>query len=132
MRLNDKGAALELTAANSFVPRGEIFVERDTGKAKRGPGFWTDLAYWDPEDNDGILTSDAIDTAVDDSAATLVARVTATTAELEDIADAINTTNKYVGKMVWNTTSTAPAWAEGAAAADVWNAATGLTAHTPA
>lgn len=56
----------------------------------------------------------------------------ATTTQLTAIGDAINTTGKYAGKMVWNTTTTKPAWASGATAAAVWRSADGTTAHTPA
>lgn len=55
----------------------------------------------------------------------------ATTAELENLADAVNTTNKHVGKYVWNTTTNRPCWAEGSAANAVWNDADGNTLHTP-
>jgi len=60
------------------------------------------------------------------------APVTATTAELVAIANAINTTpDKVAGYEVFNTTTGAPVWAVGAADGDVWNEATGSTAHTP-
>ena len=60
------------------------------------------------------------------------APVTATTAELVAIANAINTTaDKVAGYEVFNTTTGAPVWAVGAADGDVWNDATGATAHTP-
>lgn len=58
---------------------------------------------------------------------------TATTTELADVTDAINTgAEKVAGYMVFNTTTNAPVWAEGATDADVWNDATGTTAHSPA
>ncbi len=57
---------------------------------------------------------------------------TATTAQLEDVAATINTaTAKIEGYEVFNSTTNAPVWAEGSADADVWNDATGATAHTP-
>jgi len=57
---------------------------------------------------------------------------TSTTAALTDIGNAINTTNKFVGKRVWNTTATAkPFWAVGSAAGDGWADATGAVIHTP-
>lgn len=60
------------------------------------------------------------------------APVTATTAQLVAIADAINTTaDKVAGYEVFNTTTGAPVWAIGAADGDVWVDATGATAHTP-
>jgi len=63
--------------------------------------------------------------------AVTVSAFTATTTELADVSDAINTSNKAIGKMVFNTTTGAPVWAVGTAAASVWNDATGSTAHTP-
>lgn len=56
---------------------------------------------------------------------------TATSTELEDITDAINTDNKYIGKPVWNTTTGRPVYAVSSTAGGVWNDATGTTAHTP-
>lgn len=57
---------------------------------------------------------------------------TATTAELEDVADAINTTTlKVAGYMVFNTSTNKPVWAAGAGDGDVWVNATGATDHTP-
>ena len=58
--------------------------------------------------------------------------VTATTAELTAVGNAINTAAaKVQGYQVYNTTTDAPVWAAGAADADVWNDATGTLAHTP-
>jgi len=57
--------------------------------------------------------------------------ITATTAELADITDDINTLDKYTGKSVFNTTTGSPVWAGGDTAAAVWVNATGATAHTP-
>lgn len=57
--------------------------------------------------------------------------VTATTAQLEDNTNAINTTSKFIGKRVFNTTTGKPVYATGATAVAVWNDATGTTAHTP-
>ena len=57
-------------------------------------------------------------------------RVTST--ELEDITDDINTNaGKRPGCMVFNTTTSKPVWAVGAADGSVWVDATGSTAHTP-
>jgi hypothetical protein len=52
-------------------------------------------------------------------------------ANLEDIADAINTTNKYTGKMVVVLASGLIFTATGATAADAWNASNGTTVATP-
>jgi hypothetical protein len=58
--------------------------------------------------------------------------VTATSTELLDIADAINTgADKVAGYQVFNTTTTAPVWAVGDTDGAVWVDATGTTAHTP-
>lgn len=54
-----------------------------------------------------------------------------TTAQLAAIGDAINTENKRVGRMVWNSTLGQPVWADGAAAGDTWSLSTGVVAHTP-
>lgn len=60
------------------------------------------------------------------------APVTSTTAALAAIGNAINTTaDKVAGYEVFNTTTGLPVWAVGAADGDVWNDATGATAHTP-
>lgn len=56
---------------------------------------------------------------------------TATTTELADASSAINNQEKYTGKIVFNTTTTAPVWAAGGDATDVWVDSTGSTAHTP-
>jgi hypothetical protein len=54
-----------------------------------------------------------------------------TTAALEAIGNAINTTGKTTGKMVFDTTANKPVWAVGATAGAVWNDATGTLAYTP-
>jgi hypothetical protein len=134
MRFNDWGTAAELTAANPQVPFGEVYVERDTGKSKRGVDNvtrWGDLDYWDPEDNDGVSTAAAIAAAVAALQATVVSRVTSTTVALEAVANAINTTDKYAGKMVWNTTTGVLVVADGPLAADTWSTAAGAATHTP-
>lgn len=56
---------------------------------------------------------------------------TATTAELADIGDVVNTTYKFPGKQVFNTTTGKPVFATGTGAADAWVNADGTTAHTP-
>jgi hypothetical protein len=53
-------------------------------------------------------------------------------ADLADIADAINTTGKAAGRMVWDTTNTKIKVATGSAAADTWVDADGTNAVTPA
>ena len=59
------------------------------------------------------------------------AAVQATTAELADIGDAINTADKFTGKQVWNTTTGRPVWAAGNTAGAVWVDHAGSTLHTP-
>lgn len=60
------------------------------------------------------------------------AAITATTTQLNDITDAINTSAlKVAGYEVFNTTTGAPVWATGNADGSVWNDATGATANTP-
>jgi hypothetical protein len=54
-----------------------------------------------------------------------------TTTQLEDIEDAVNTANKYAGRLVWNSTTGLPLWADGDAAGDTWSLATGVATHTP-
>lgn len=62
----------------------------------------------------------------------LIEPATATTAQLADIANAINTTNKYTHKKVINTTTGIEVYAADATAGGVWkNVGTGATAHTP-
>lgn len=57
---------------------------------------------------------------------------TATTAQLASLTATINTTGKFVGKRVFNTTTNILVCAVGANANSVWaNAGTGVTAHTP-
>jgi len=76
-------------------------------------------------------------TAVDSSTVafgaggTVAYQASAAKADFEDIGNAINTTGKYAGKMVWSTTDSVPVWAAGAAAGDVWVLADGTTKYTP-
>lgn len=56
----------------------------------------------------------------------------ATTAQLAQDTDAINTTGKFQGKQVWNSTTGILVIANGPLATDTWkNAGTGVVAHTP-
>lgn len=54
-----------------------------------------------------------------------------TVAAMEDVADAINTTGKYTGKMVVVLATGLIFTASGSAAADVWRASDGTTTATP-
>lgn len=58
-------------------------------------------------------------------------QLTATTAELEDETHSINTSEKWIGKQVFNTTTGKPVYAVGTLAVDAWNDAVGALAHTP-
>ena len=55
----------------------------------------------------------------------------ATTAQLEAIANSINTVAKYFGKRVMNTDTGKQAFATGGADSDTWDDAQGVTLHTP-
>lgn len=59
------------------------------------------------------------------------ALVADTVANLEDVANAINTTGKYTGKMVVVLASGLIFTASGSAAADVWRASDGTTTAAP-
>lgn len=54
-----------------------------------------------------------------------------TTAQLADIADPINTENKRVGRMVWNSTTGVPVWADAATPGGTWSDSAGNVDHTP-
>lgn len=54
-----------------------------------------------------------------------------TSAELLDITDGINTTDKYAGLQVYDTTIGRPLWASGSTAGATWDDAAGTTVHTP-
>lgn len=59
--------------------------------------------------------------------------VTGTTPGLSAIGNALNTTGKFTGKRVFNTTTGILVIAGGSAASAVWkNCGTGATEHTPA
>jgi len=56
----------------------------------------------------------------------------ATTSQLAAVGNAVNTTGKYQGKQVFNSTTNIVVVAVGANANSVWaNSGTGVTAHTP-
>jgi hypothetical protein len=57
--------------------------------------------------------------------------VTDTSTNLADITAAVNTTGKYTGKRVWNTTTSRPVFAAGGTAGGLWVYSDGTTAHTP-
>ena len=57
--------------------------------------------------------------------------ITSTTAALAAVGNAINTSGKFVGKQVFNTTTNRPVFATAATAAGTWVDSMGTTAHTP-
>lgn len=61
----------------------------------------------------------------------VITKQTAADIELADIADTINTSNKYEGKMVWDSTNNRMVRANGALAADVWHVIDGSATVTP-
>lgn len=66
-----------------------------------------------------------------DAAIDVEVQLSAAQAAFEDVADTINTTDKYLGKMVWDTTSAGPLWAAGPDADDIWVDGAGTTVYTP-
>lgn len=87
----------------------------------------TDLLFKNRDKPDSPL-------AVDDVADTLAVPVTlfsATTANLSDATHAINTTDKFAGKLVMNTTTNILQQAQGGDATDTWQPVTGAAAVTP-
>jgi len=55
-----------------------------------------------------------------------------TTTEIEDITNAVNTSDKYEGKQIFNETTNKALFAAGSTAGNVWRDAVGVTQHTPA
>jgi hypothetical protein len=80
-----------------------------------------------------VIVSDTlfVGVAAHDAIGRLQAMPRSTTAALASLANTINTTNKFLGKAVINTTSGAIVTANGAAISAVWLALDGTTAHTP-
>lgn len=85
-----------------------------------------------------ILHQDDVEAVIDAEVTAVVQdvvdahdQIVSTTAALAAIGNAINTTNKTVGKMVYNSTTGLPVFAAGANANSVWNTAAGALAHTP-
>ena len=54
-----------------------------------------------------------------------------TTTEIEDITNDINTSVKYSGLQIWNTTTNRPLWSVGSTDGAVWIDGSGATVHTP-
>ena len=55
----------------------------------------------------------------------------ATTAELENIVDPVNVNGKYIGTVIFNTSTTKPVWSVGILDSSNWVDATGSIVHTP-
>jgi len=102
------------------------FLEDDTAYAEDGrlllqvsvAGVLTTVGYINQEG--AFISSNLVQTAQ-------IASATA----LGTAANAVNTTGKYQGKMVFDGTDKRPVWAVGAATTAVWNYADGTTAYTP-
>jgi len=93
-------------------------------------GVSIDLGDLTPAEFDGVFTDPVTvpePTEQDQATRTTVA----TTVQLVDIEAAINTTGKFQGKMVFNTTTNQPVFAVSSAAAGVWVDAMGDTEHAP-
>lgn len=71
---------------------------------------------------------DYVQGLIDDS---LGASFIATTAQLNSLTSDVNVTGKFLGKFIFNTSTSKPVYSVGSAAASVWVDATGATAHTP-
>lgn len=78
-----------------------------------------------------ILHQDDVEAVIAAEYDTLSDPLTSTTAALAAVGNAVNTSDKHAGKMIWNSTTGKPVWAAGPLAADVWKDATGATAHSP-
>lgn len=76
----------------------------------------------------GVATALAVNVGTTGSAQLFI---TASTANLTDISNAINTTGKFAGKQVWNSTTNVPLWASGSTAGSVWIDGSGTTVVTP-
>lgn len=76
----------------------------------------------------GVATALAVNVGTTGSAQLFI---TASTANLTDITNAINTTGKFAGKQVWDSTANVPLWASGSTAGSVWIDGTGATVVTP-
>lgn len=57
--------------------------------------------------------------------------VTASTAELEDVNSLVNIHDKYIGKMLFNTTTKQPVWTGGSTPGSAWKNADGVNQHSP-
>lgn len=81
--------------------------------------------------DDTILHQNAVEDVIEVEVDRLTDQKTATTAQLASLTSVVNTVDKHVGKMVFNTTTSLPVWAVGAAENSLWLTHAGATAHTP-
>ena len=103
-----------------------------TSWTSNGSGTVTSVSGTTGGNNTGGLTLSG--TVTGSGAITLggnLALVAGTVAALEDVANAINTTDKYTGKMVVVLATGLIFTATGAAASDAWKASNGTTTATP-
>lgn len=54
-----------------------------------------------------------------------------TTAQLAAVGNAINTRDKFAGRMVFDSTKGQPVWADAGLAASTWSLSTGVVASSP-
>jgi hypothetical protein len=77
-----------------------------------------------------ILHQDDVEAVIDERVLDVHTPATATSVNLADVANAINTTGKAAGKMVFDTTTSLPVFASGPAAADSWISVPGNASST--
>ena len=120
-------AALRLVNGSTGYPKALLFGSTALGDIPARAYYW-DGASVAADDGYLVVKATALTTGRWIHKPVVTSDITANFASL---AAAINTTDKYAGKQVWNSTTLAPVWAVGAAAADLWVDGTGATAHTP-
>lgn len=114
--------------ATSWVRSADFDGARDIGKGTQIIVATTPIATIYQVTSADPIT---IDTSDINFALVTGVLLTATTAQLEDITDDINTVDKILDRTLKNSTTKKIVTADGPAAADVWVDATGATAHTP-
>ena len=57
--------------------------------------------------------------------------ITYTTTQISDATEEVNETDKRVGKMIYNSTTGVPLWADGTTSTSTWSDATGAVVITP-
>ena len=108
------------------VGAGLIYLgDSATMRLNRGSSTNSGYAYWDDTEKRLKLGAGSGVTK------RVVTDETDTTTNLASISATVNTSGKYAGKCVFNTSTSKPVWAAGSTAGAVWVDATGSTAHTP-